>query len=194
MPLSNTQFAAFPGYYGTPFFYNANPNKTGVNNNGGVVLGVSAASRQNSRIFDTDFGYPYLGITHAYTDNKPVIASALNGVAKSITAGTFAVMAQDKYIMMGFTSQIAGISNSLYNSPGFSAGKGSQNIANLWRNTWKKRTTGGWYYQTGAPVNAQYSRDKISNEVLPTYANPGRITYLQGALTAFTTSYHAKTD
>jgi len=196
MPANNPA-SAFPGYYGSDqITYKANVNK-GTVNNGGAVLGVSAASRQNSRIFDTDFGYPYLGIHNGYNDNKPQLipSNTVNGVAKAINAGTFATMVAGKYIMVGFTSQIAGIANTLLNSPGMSYNVKSQDISNPYRNSWLKRTTGGWYYQTGQPVNAQSSRDLFKTDTnTGTYAHPGRLTYMQGAPTALVTQYQAKTD
>lgn len=160
-------------------------------NNGGAVLGANYNSLQNYRVFDNNWGYPYLGVGISYTENLPALAGP---VVKAISSGTFATIAADKYIMAGFTNQIAGIPNRQFNSPGFSSNRGNQNISNLWRNTTRERTTGGWYYQTGLPVNAQHSRDKISNETNSSYFSPGRLTYLFGSQIPFSQSYKPRND
>ena len=197
MPLAGqySNQMQFPMSYGTPFYVLA--KGTSVNNNGGAVLGVSKASLQNTRLFDTDLGWPYLGQRDLYNDNKPNgnSASPFNNVMKATSGGKFAIMTQGKYIMLGFTSIIAGVANTTLNSPGLAYFGHSQNIVfSQYVNSLRKSQTGGWQYMTGLPINAQNSRDKVSSEVQNTYASPGRITYLQGALTALTKSYQAKTD
>ncbi len=192
-PLSNTM--QFPMSYGIPFFVLA--KGTSINNAGGVVFGVSKASLQNTRLFDTDFGYPQLGQHNLYNDNKPISnsASPFANVAKATSGGKFLIMTQNKYIILGFTSVIAGVANTLLNSPGLAYRGVSQNINFTgYANSVKKAQTGGWQYMTGQAIDIEPSRDQISHEVQTTYASPGRISYLQGALTPLTKSYQAKTD
>ncbi len=197
MSLSTGPASAFPGFYGKPYFYKP-LSSVGSNLIGGAILGVGSGTLQNQRVIVpfTDMNL-YLGVGRLTSENKPQVltGNTVNGVAKSINAGTFAVMVADKYIMMGFTSQIAGVANTQFNFPGFSANRKSNNTNNPYRNTWLKRTTGGWYYQTGQPVNAQYSRDNFGTDTnTGTYAKPGRLNYLSTGQSVTTKSYQAKTD
>lgn len=195
-----SQFLQYPPTYqnGPGYTYQAaNSASSATHNNGGTIFMVSKASLQNQRLITTDMGYPRLGDRDQYNDNKPSLSShGFNvGVGKAFSAGTFAVMAKGKYVIMGYSSVLAGVTTTALTFPGANTTNPySQNIANQYRNTVLKRTTGGWYYQNGAPVNAQYSRDHISNEVNPNYASPGRLSFMVGSLSPTVTSYKAKTD
>lgn len=201
MPIATNMsgFSAFPGDYDSAHIVTTagGPVGNGQNmrgTNGGAILGVSRASLQNTRIFGTDMGYPYLGQHNAYNDCKPVIGSTIHGITKAVSAGSFSTMVRGKYILMGFTSQVAGITTGagvLLNSPGAHYNVVGQNLSNAFRNTWLKGITGGWLYQTGAPVNAQYSRDNFRTDKNGTGALPGRLVFQIGNPTVITKQNYA---
>lgn len=192
MPINTSFFSAYPGYFGSDqTVFNPNSalkysltaggqNKLGTN--GGAILGVSTKQLQSTRLFDTDFNFPFLGQRDVYNENKPVIASTVNGVTKAISGGTFGVMVAGKYIVMALNSgQVAGITTgalaNIMTIPGGHYNAVGQNLSNQYRNTWLIRITGGWYYQTGMPVNAQYSRDHFGTDNEGSAVNPGRIVF-----------------
>ena len=195
MPQFQTQPYAYQNGYG--YTYQAANSSNPVRNNGGTIFMVSKASLQNSRVISGDMGYPRLGDHDQYNDNKPNLNghSFNTAVEKAFSAGNSPGMVKGQYVIMGYTSQLAGVTTSVLTYPGANGTNPySQNLANQYRNTWLKVTTGGWYYQSGRPVNPQYSRDHISNEVNTSYALPGKLSYMVGSLSPKVDFYKAKTD
>ncbi len=171
------------GFFGKPFYVNAKSNVTTLHDNGGTLLGVALSTLQNRRVIASDLGQSYLG-KHNYVGNlAPQEAST-----RSISAGTFGVTVANKYIIMGFTSQIAGLANNTLRSTG-SANRMSENQNIGYVNTWLKAKTGGWYYVNGQPINAQNSRDHVG-----TQPAANRYTMLNTGKIATTSTYNAKTD
>ena len=195
MPLgANQGFSSFPGTYASDQIVYTSANSAlkysnvlnGQNTRGttgGAVLGIDGSALQIPyHLFNTKFNFPFLGQRDLYNDNKPQLSqSTVNGVTYGISTGTFATMTKNKYIVLTLNSgQVAGITTgTLANITLFSSSyqRVGQDLSNAYRNTWVKRTSGGWYYQTGQPVNAQYSRDKFNTDTEGTGAKPGRLTF-----------------
>ena len=175
-------------YGGGPYFVGARSG--GVKNNGGTVL-YGGNITNNGPITQAP-STSILGFRSGLTTG-PFVGVA-NGVSKSI-AGTFAKMAAGKYILMGFTSQIAGNTNTMLNSPANFGPHLSENRAQSTVRTTRYVTTGGWNYVTGQGINPTVFTDDIKSETYPgTYAIPGRITYLSSGKSPVTKSYAARTD
>lgn len=141
---------------------------------GGTVF--AGGKLQNNALFDNNFGvlnYPYQGIPNTYADNQP--NTQFNGITKAISRGVFGALIQNKYVILTFNSELAGLSTNILISPG-SFSSISENTAKPWVNTRQVNRGGGWYYVDGKVVNVEYSRDYIgaSSKV------DGRLTFLSG--------------
>lgn len=180
------------------------PNATGGPYNqftGGVVF--AGGVLQDNKLFDSTFGtlnYPYQGIRNSYNDNKPYNGLSLDQNASCITqaipGGKFAVMSQGNYIILTFTSQIAGVANTLLRSPGSSYRK-SENKNIGWVNSvlYWKNNAGGFYMYNGLPITPLNSRDNIKTENYPSsYSQPARISFLSTGKLATTMTTAAKYD
>jgi len=170
------------GYWGTPFYVSPNIAK-GIINNGGTVLGVPLTTLQTTRIFESDYGFINTG-KHNYVGSPVRPANTI----KAISVGTFGVIIADQYILMTFTSQIAGRKNGILTSP--AGGRSFGNINHPYVNTRLDAKTGGWYYMNGQPVNPQYQSDYIGTD-----NGKNRFTFLQsGGKIPTSSSYNIKTD
>lgn len=180
------------------------PNSTGGPYNqftGGTVF--AGGTLQDNKLFDATLGvlnWPYQGIHNAYNDNKPDNGLSLDQnascITKAVSGGTFATMVAGQYIMLTFTSQIAGQANTLLRSPGSSYRK-SENKNIGWVDTvlYNKNNAGGFYVLNGLPVAPVNSRDNIKTETYPgSYSQPARIAYLATGKLATTVTTAAKYD
>lgn len=189
MPVPAPRYWINPAYkvakVGNPF-----------NNNGGTIFaGGGVGTLQNNRLFDSIFGsmgLVYMGIRSGKSDAGPVIGSG-TGSTKGLSSGAFATMTAGQYILMTFTSQVAGTANTTLR---FAASpfRKSQNTSIPWINTRQIVTTGGFYMYNGLPVNATITRDPVNTDVATTYALPGRLTTLSTGKSPSSQNYAAKTD
>jgi hypothetical protein len=171
------------GFYGMPYFIPTKSNSSAVINNGGTLLGVPTSVLQNTRIINSNFGQAYLGI-HRYVGSlAPQKAST-----RSVSGGTFGVTVANRYVLMTFTSQLAGLSNTVLQQPA-QFNRRVQNLNLGYVNTWLKASTGGWYYLNGQPVNAQLQRDFVGTD-----NGTNRFTFQQSGKLASSFSYATRTD
>lgn len=188
----------------TPYNGTIAVGKVGNQFNGGTIFAGAPNALQNNSVFDNTFGVltgpTYLGVRNAYNENKPYQqyfnVGAGWGVIKPLSGGNFGTVVKGQYIMIGFTSQIAGVANTVMNSPGQRYGAKSQNMFIGWINstTYWKNNNGGFYMYNGLPVNPLQSRDSVSNETLNTYASPGKIAYWIGSPLAKLDTYKSRND
>lgn len=204
MPGTEYPMGTFPVQYNetsTPPIIQPNPG--GPNNRytgGSVFAGGTLQTTPQRALFDTTLGvlnWPYQGIRSGYSETPPHVLTQPGsgfGITKAKSNGTFAVMTKDQYIMLTFTSQIAGVANTLLQSPG-NWNKKSQAVNIGYVNTVLINKGGGFYMFNGLPINPAFSRDNVGLETYPgTYAIPGRLSYLVGTQVPTTQSYHSKSD
>ncbi len=194
-------YSTFPTqfYGGPPFTFTPNTAVGAPKNifTGGVVF-AAGTQLQNTRLFDTVLGMlpsQYWGVRSGKSDNNPVIGNdgALNN-SKALSTGKFGIMVQNKYVIMGFCTQLASVTNTVLQTTGSNLRK-SQNVNIGYFNSQRISSTGGWYYMNGLPVNQVLARDSVNTETYPgTYALPGRLTFLTGSPTVTTTSYKPRGD
>ncbi len=164
-------------------------------NNGGSLF-FAGTTLQSNRLFDANYGLvpaSYWGIRTGLSDCGPKISS-MTGTLKALSTGQFVTMTQGQYILMTFTSRVAGLANTVLRFSGSSYRK-SNNLALAYANTRQIVKTGGWYYVNGKPVNATLSRDNVNNETsVGSYGAPGRLTFMSTGKPPTSQSYQARTD
>lgn len=190
-PFYPTQFYGGPPFYITP----ATGSPTHILT-GGVIF--AGGVLQNNNLFDSNLGilnYPYLGIRNAYSDNRPVqVTNELGGITTAVSDGLFGTIIQDQYVILTFTTKIAGLYNSTLVSPS-RYGTKSINIDIGWVDTYQINRGGGWWYLNGLPMMPTNSRDYIGKEQYPgSYAIPNRLTSLPGGKSPTTQSISTKND
>lgn len=177
------------------------PTSTGNQFTGGTVF--AGGTLQNNALFDATLGtlnWPYQGIRNAYNENKPYNGLSLDQNASCITkaysSGKFATMVAGQYVILTFTSQLAGVANTLLRSPGSSYRK-SENKNIGWANStvYWKNNAGGFYMYNGLPVTPGVSRDNLGVETYPSsYSVPARWVYNATGKLATVVSAAAKYD
>jgi hypothetical protein len=201
MPIT----AALPSkapYYGT--------GKAGAtkNNGGTIFYGGTIANAVNSSM-----GITYLGFRSGLYEAKPFLGSTPSniGLLVGLSGGAFATMAKGKYVMITFTSQIAGIANTLLNSPASFGQKGGQNFWTGTIRTPQYIMPGGWDYTTGMPKARPNPGTQMPSTADPsvypgsvpeqypgTRAIPGRIFFIAAGVAKdgvpTGSNYKAKTD
>jgi len=193
-------YSTFPQQYQSVGPFYIAPNVTGPFNQltGGVVF-AAGSLLQNTRLFDNTFGLvpmKYLGVRSGLSDNNPKQGNDGSlSCQKAFSAGTFGIMTQNKYVLLTFCNQLAGVTNTLLNSTGSSYRK-SKNSNIGWVNSQRISSNGGWYYDNGLPINLQYARDQIKTETYPgTYSQPGRLSFLSnGSKIVTVQSYAGRND
>ncbi len=192
-------YSTFPRQTFSNAPYSISPNAAGSFNQltGGVIF-AGGSLLQNTRLFDSTLGLvpmKYLGVRSGLSDNNPKIGADGSLVCqKALSTGKFGVMTQNKYVLLTFCSQLAGVANTVLNSTGSSYRK-SQNTGIGWVNSQRIASGGGWYYENGLPVALTYARDQIKTETYPgTYAAPGRLTFLNGSKSITTQTYASRND
>lgn len=185
-----------------PYYING---KSGAIKNNGATLfygGTIANSIYSS------LGSTYLGFRSGVSEFTPYIASTpMNvGVVAGLLSGTWQKMTAGKYILITFTQQIAGIANTLLNSPSSFSQKGGQNLYVPKFYTPRYILGGGWDYVTGMPnirllpgTPMPVSIDTMNAEAYPgTRAIPGRLFFIATTTAKdgipYVTNYKAKTD
>lgn len=131
-----------------------------VKNNGGTFFyGGTIANTINSSM-----GITYLGFRSGLSEAKPYLGStSMNvGLLKGLTSGKFASMTQGKYVMITYTSELAGVSNTLLRFPASFGQKGGQNHWVGAIRTPRYIMGGGWDYTTGMPNVRPNPGDQMS--------------------------------
>jgi hypothetical protein len=100
----------------------------------------------------------------------------------------------NQYVIPGFSTKLAGVTNSVLRSPATNASKGGTNYYVAYFRTQRIVLTGGWNYVTGKPINMVEAIDTFTAETFPTRAIPGRILFLKNGSKSVTAgNYQAKT-
>lgn len=204
MPGTEYPAGTFPVQYNetaTPPVITPNPGgPSNIYTGGTVFAGGTLQTVPQRPLFDSVLGvlnWPYQGIRSGYSETPPHVLTQMGsgfGVTKAVSAGPFAVMTKDKYVMLTFTSQLAGLANTTLQSPA-NWNKKSQAVNIGYVNTVLISKGGGFYMSNGLPINPVYSRDKVGLENFPgTYNVPGRLSYQVGSKVVTTQSYHSKSD
>lgn len=177
----------------------ANPTK----DNGATILNAGAANVAG--------GY---GV-HAVTNNLTVMQTAFNpgqyssivpshtatsNTNKSVSGGTFATMVKGQYVLraMNATSSLAGVANSVLNSPSSDYGRESihyqkvQRYANLHTFSWTANRDNSPTYT--ATYDTGTTAEQTDNAAHPTRALPGQLVYRNGSPLPIQDTYKPKTD
>ncbi len=184
--------------HGGPYFRTA---KSGaVKNNGATVLlgGNATTSGLNPNVSQvlgaTTLGY-HSGSNGSLMPGPftPLRYIPNRCVTKAVSTGAYARMAAGQYIMILYCSQIAGLARTTLNCPGADFGRlpYPARVSNFIR-TQVFVMGGGWYWQTGIPVNRFETTDTLASEAFPTRAIPGHITFAVSAQVRTTSNYSAK--
>lgn len=184
-----------------PYFINGKSGS--VKNNAATLFygGTIANSAYSS------LGLTYLGYRSGVSEFIPYSAStpANMGVVAGLSNGTWQKMSPGKYILITFTSQLAGIANSLLNSPSSFGQRGGQNLYSP-RFYTPRYVLGGWDYTTGMPNNRllpgspmPVTIDAMNQDAYPgTRAIPGRLFFIATTTAKdgipYVTNYKAKTN
>lgn len=178
------------------------------NNGGTFFYGGTIANTANSSM-----GITYLGFRSGFSEAKPYLNSTpMNvGLLVGLSGGTFSSMSKGKYIMLTFTSEIAGVANTVLRFPAAFAQKGGQNSWIGIIRTQQYIMGGGWDYTTGMPKVRPNPGDQMpttaDQSVYPssvpeqypgTRAIPGRIFFISSGIAKdgvpTASNYKAKTD
>lgn len=184
-----------------PYFVNGKSGN--VKNNAATLFygGTIANSNYSS------LNLTYLGYRSGVSEFTPYAGSTASniGVVAGLSNGTWQKMSAGKYILITFTSHLAGIANSILNSPSSFGQKGGQNLYNpkFYTQTY---VMGGWDYITGMP-NARLlpgtpmptTIDAMNPEAYPgTRAIPGRLFFIATTTAKdglpYVANYKAKTN
>lgn len=193
MPYNPVTAASFSG---APYTAKAKAGSP-VRNNGGTVL--MGGNIQSGYAAGAQTPVSQV-LTNAFMGIKPLgnvvpLNPLGEGVAKALSAGTFATMTAGSFIGMRYSNgAIAGIANTLLaGGAGWSARRSENSFVNPVR-TQSYIMTGGWNYTTGQPIRRTDVNDTFLTETPPTMALPGRLTFMVTGSTAFLTSYKPKND
>lgn len=156
----------------------------------------------------SSLGLNYLGYRSGVSEFTPYAGSTPSnvGVVAGLSNGTWQKMTAGKYVLITFTSQLAGIANTLLNSPSSFRQNGGQNLYNPKFYTQRYILGGGWDYTTGMPnIRLQPGTpmpttiDTMNPEAYPgTRAIPGRLFFIATTTAKdglpYVANYKAKTD
>lgn len=120
------------------------------------------------------------------------------GMAKAVSAGTFAVMEAGSYIIRKVTTTLAGVANTVLRSGASDFGhrRSIHSIQSV-RNSFL--TTQSWAYVNGVltytnTVTNSHTAYSADNAAAPTLAVPGELTYLPNGKTPYNDNYKEKTS
>ena len=162
--------------------------------NAGATVLFGGNFRANTNISQA-LSLSTIGYHQGYGSVIPATVSQQAYVIKG-QPNSFNKLIAGQYVINGFSSKLAGVANPAVQSPGSFGARVTNHYSLSYFRTTRINLGGGWSYINGFPLNAVDAIDLGvgPGEVFPTYSIPGRITYLQGAKTAITVSYKAKTD
>ncbi len=186
---------------GGPYFRAA--KGSGVKNNGGTVLYGGNINTTLNNVTQA-LGLTVVGFRSGA--NGSILSPAFVPTAgtygirctTNAVSGDYGKMTAGKYIMIRFTSQIAGTASSLLNSGAADFGRLPYpgNVSDRIR-TQRILLNGGWNYVTGK-LALGFGRndfgDVLTHESFPTRAVPGRILYRTSGVSFTSQNYQAKTD
>ena len=195
MPYNPITGASFSG---GPYFTTAIAGRPTRNNGGTVMLGgnVQTVYAANQQVpVSNSLGSTYLGYRSGINGSIVPLNPLGEGVTKAISAGTFASMSAGNYIGMRYSnSNIAGISSTLLaGGAGYFNRKSENSFIGLIRTT-RYIMGGGWNYTTVQALHRTDATDTVSTETPPTYAIPGRLTYMVTGIKSTTVNYSPKND
>lgn len=158
------------------------------NNGGTIFYGGTIANTLHQSM-----GIAYLGFRSGVSEAKPYLSSTpMNvGLVVGLSGGAFATMSRGKYIMLTYTSELAGVANTVLIFPTAFGQKGGQNHWYGTIRTSQYIMPGGWDYTTGLPkirpnpgtqipasADASVYPSSVPEQYPGTRAIPGRIFFI----------------
>lgn len=186
-----------------PYFVNGKSGS--IRNNAATIFyGGTIASPNYSSLGLSFLGYRS-GVSSEnipYRDSTPMNV----GVVTGLNNGTWQKMYQGRYVMLTYTSYLAGTINSILRFASSFGQKGGQNLYNPKFYTPRYIMAGGWDYVTGMPyarlnpgTSMPVTIDPMNPEAYPgTRAIPGRLFFIATTTAKdgvpFVTNYKSKTN
>ena len=164
-------------------------------NNGGVIAFSNKASTNNVAI--SDVGYTRIGAQRIgdFRSIQETGAAGASGVKIARSGGNFNKMVAGEYLLTGYSTKIAGISDNTLKYPAVeSATYARTSINRAESRRTRKIVTAGWNYVTGQPLsNPAVSTDTFGNDDTsrPTRSIPGEFVYHEGKGTPTQANYRA---
>lgn len=158
---------------------------------GTVLLGGNATTSGATPAVSNVLGKGSLNYHSGRYGASVPVYSATSGNKKAVSAGNWAKMVANQYVIKGYCSYLGGVANTKLNS---SVGAGNIHKSIHAKTTRVTVHITSWNYATGVATKGANTTDDFGadNAATPTASVPGELTYLVTGLTPTQTDYEAR--